>query len=548
MNGFQKHLKPIAYSFIGVGSALILSAGALLLAGTGVFGGPVGKNDQTSDETSWGQKPTLPVPESTEYPEGTDLCAVGVHYPVTVTGVKPTCFESGQSDKSVCEKCGFTLRGSTELPPIAHGNREVLEICLQNHMGFAYQALFHCPDCDQTFYNTLEPRDLHMPIINLKGNIGAIDGGTKKPMSVSYMGEGIAFDCDALMRFQGQSSLLLPKKNYSIQFYKTGTNYQTKQKVELFEGHKESKYCLKANYIDASQARNIVAARIYKQISETRDNGDPISQTDTQCVIDGYPVLLYINGNFNGLYTFNMPKDNWVFDMHKSPDLRQAALFSRHFEATNYLRTHLNFADSNWKMEFASTEDIPEIGTQWAVNSFNNMIDTLNTLSDAKLREVLPNVVNIDRTIDVVLYTTFLACYDNRTKNNLYLTYDGVQWAPVMYDMDAAFGLNFDGSGFYAPNFNAAYTVSGGNNLFQKVSRIYKNEMAARYRELRQSVLTYENIDAHFAEFFAGIPQVCYTADFAKNPGIPKKDVNSYGQIMGFVKERLAYLDSYFGK
>lgn len=510
------------------------------LVGTGVLRFP-GTRAEVNESTG-----TESADESSVSPEDVNLCDTGVHYPIRIMGTPATCEKDGVTDKIYCEKCRSVLKDAEVLPALCHENRQVLEILTGAVSGLSFPAQFHCPDCNANFIDSLKPADFHMPIVSVRGDTGSADKGLRTPVATEYYGETESFQCDATLRIQGQSSSLFPIKNYALKLYKSGTNQQKKQNVELFEGCKENEYCLKANYMDASQARNIVGARIYKEISETRNNGDPISKTKTQCVIDGFPVLFYVNGAFHGLYTLNIPKDHWVYEMKKSPSTRQAALFSRHVEPNNYLRTHISFENYDWKIEFASTEDEPAIGTDWAVNSINNMADTLNTLDDARLKKVLPTVVNVDRAIDALLYTIFIGAYDNRVKNILYLTYDGTQWAPVMYDMDSAFGLNFDGTAFYNANFPYQNFTGNGSVLYQKIFKLYNNEFKARYKELRKTILTYEHIDAEFKAFFDSIPDICYETNFRVNPGIPQQKVNHYEQIMSFVKGRLDYLDSVF--
>ena len=34
--------------------------------------------------------------------------------------------------------------------------------------------------------------------------------------------------------------------------------------------------------------------------------------------IDGFPVEIYINDEFLGVYTWNIPKDAWMFDMDEN--------------------------------------------------------------------------------------------------------------------------------------------------------------------------------------------------------------------------------------
>ena len=105
-----------------------------------------------------------------------------------------------------------------------------------------------------------------------------------------------------------------PKKNFTI---KLGS------KVDLGFGE-QKKYCLKANYIDHSHARNIVSARLWSEIVKNRENYNTLPlqlrNSPNNGAIDGYPIKLYLNGKYEGLYTLNVPKDAWMFGMDDKKD------------------------------------------------------------------------------------------------------------------------------------------------------------------------------------------------------------------------------------
>ena len=66
------------------------------------------------------------------------------------------------------------------------------------------------------------------------------------------------------LKWQGSSSIGYPKKNYTIQFDNA---------FEAVEGWGEQKkYCLKANFIDHSHARNVVSAKLWGEIVKSREN------------------------------------------------------------------------------------------------------------------------------------------------------------------------------------------------------------------------------------------------------------------------------------
>ena len=112
----------------------------------------------------------------------------------------------------------------------------------------------------------------------------------------------------ATVTWQGSSSLAYPKKNYTIEFDNA---------FEAVEGWGvQDKYCLKANYIDFSHARNVVSAKLWGEIVKSRENTNAnLSALPNGGAIDGFPCIVMLNNDFHGLYTFNIPKDGWMYGM-----------------------------------------------------------------------------------------------------------------------------------------------------------------------------------------------------------------------------------------
>ena len=89
------------------------------------------------------------------------------------------------------------------------------------------------------------------------------------------------------------------------------SSFEEKLKIDFGWG-KQNKYCLKANWIDKTHSRNVVTAKIagkvqkkYNLFNDSPNNG----------AIDGFPIEVYLNDEFLGLYTMNIPKDAWMFNM-----------------------------------------------------------------------------------------------------------------------------------------------------------------------------------------------------------------------------------------
>lgn len=104
-----------------------------------------------------------------------------------------------------------------------------------------------------------------IPKLYFEGDITQmLEKSDVRSISFEYRAEGQVLSGFAELKVQGTSSLLYDKKNYTIKFYEDAEHSQ-KLKLDLGWGE-QSKYCLKANWIDRTHARNIVTARLVTQI------------------------------------------------------------------------------------------------------------------------------------------------------------------------------------------------------------------------------------------------------------------------------------------
>lgn len=499
--------------------------------------------------------------------------ALGHSYEDTV--VAPTCKAVGYT-KHVCAACGDSYRDA-ETETVDHeydsDNPCQLRNCL-NCDAFLMPAhddvliktvaaptlaadgrgLFRCNNCKREYNAAIpavKPQDLGVPVIYLTGSMSGMSKENDKVLSVVYESTDLNFSCVAEMHWQGASSAGYAKKNYTIKFYHDNT-LQKKYKFDPFGWGAESKYCLKANWVDISQARNVVGGRLWGDVCFSRKNLDPnLALAPNYGAIDGYPVVVYHEGQFLGLYTMNIPKDNWMFGIEKDDTVKQAILFTHDWGAGPSMQEPIARGFSNgWGVEYCSTTD-----TEWARTSMNNLINFINSNDGYQFRRGIGKYLDVEAAIDVMLYTYVIAAFDNSAKNILYVTYDGVKWIPSMYDMDGTFGMYWNGTFISSiqdmtPGFRSDGSVTDNvsNNLWQKLFDNYKAEIKARYFELREGALSMTNIEKRFDEFFASVPQILYDAEQQRWPNAPGRGKNNRNQIITFTRDRLNYLDSVFNQ
>lgn len=482
-----------------------------------------------------------------------DMCK---HDVVIIPGVQATCEEDGLSDGLYCNKCKKYVKKQEVIKAYGH-NFKLEEVLAENKDNIARTGRFDCTRCDEVKYDTISSKDISLPIINITGSLDGISKENKIQASISYESENLTFSSDATFKLQGASSVRnnYPKQNFSIQLFEEGSSYLNKNKIELKDGWgKQSKYVLKANYVDFSGSRNIVAANIYGAISESRNLDDEYSGLVNGGAVDGFPVLLYYNNEYHGLYTLNIPKDKWLFDM-KDQTIKQAILMADGYTNSTKFQEHVSddFVSTKWDLEYCSTEDDEGVGTAWVVESFNNLIDFVLNNDGTAFKTGISEFLDVDRTIDTMILTLYVLGSDNYQNNIIYSTYDGKKWTCTPYDLDATFGLQYDGKLEYTYNDKEGYghdkmtsKILTTNLLWKKIYENFQDEIVLRWVELRANVLSEQNVLKIIGDFSNQIPEMMFGTESHRWTNIPSQDRNNKYQIEKFAILRLEYIDDYF--
>ncbi|MCQ2429785.1 MAG: CotH kinase family protein [Clostridia bacterium] len=419
-------------------------------------------------------------------------------------------------------------------------NWELVSIPVKPGQKVPCAGSFRCTDCGQTEIRTITTADLGVPVIRIKGSLSGITKDNAGVVDFDYDGGSVAFSCQAKLTVQGATSSGFPKKNYTVRLM---TEDGEKYKVSLSEKWgRHSKYCLKANYVDFSQARNIVSGRLYGLIAASGTVSDDLSRAPNYGAVDGFPVAVFVNGSFHGLYTVNIPKGSWMFGMNGGADTRQALLMAADWtDHVALLKTTSSFKHG-WELEYCSTED-----TDWIMPSFNEMINFVNNADGTRFRKLISRYVDVDRAIDALIFTTVFHGRDNVSKNILWATYDGKVWFPSVYDMDDSWGMVWNGQDYYAADDFPFSEVAGRNALWAKLWTNFRDEIKTRYRELRRGPLSINNVKEEFKAFTDSIPPCLYEADAARWPDIPSIKTSTYDQIVKYASARFKYLDKKIG-
>ena len=373
-----------------------------------------------------------------------------------------------------------------------------------------------------------------IPKIYLEGDISNMkDKKDERKILLKYKSNDLNFEKYTKIKVQGSSSLVYEKKNYTINLYENDS-FEEKSKVDMKKGWgKQSKYNLKANWIDKTHSRNIVSARLAGKIQEKYG---VLNDLPNHGSIDGFPVEVYINNEFLGLYTWNIPKDEWMFNIDKdNPDhlVLEGGWYTEYVNFKKYLD---GFDGTGWEEEAGTTN-------KETVANFNRLVNFINNSSDEEFVRDFDKYLNKDATLNYLMMVYLIEGIDNTGKNMMLLTYDnGKTWYPCLYDLDSTWGTWTDGT------LNESYKIlpeqeiadHSTNNLITRMVKTMPSEIASRWFELRKDVLSKENIFNEFNEFRKSIPNETVQKEQER-----WKDIPGYGmeQIEDFVDVRLEYVD-----
>lgn len=385
-----------------------------------------------------------------------------------------------------------------------------------------------------------DPTVYGLPVLYLTGDTSPIAANKDNKVTMSYVYGERSGSCT--LKGQGATSYKIAqglgkygKFNYTINF---------DQKFEASEGWgSQKKYCLKANWIDHTHSRNVVSAKLWGAIVKSRSKTNTnLSGLVNGGAVDGFPIVIMLNGEFHGLYTFNIPKDGWMFGLVEDATKRQAFLGANDHMAATQFKGESAGNDADFELEFVSDED----NAGWVIPSLNRCINACINSDGSDLDTTVAQYLDWDSAIDYYIWVVICKGADMVDKNYLLSTFDGTKWHFTAYDMDSTYGLNWDGSGLTRAvsnvNFEECATT---HRVFELIKRFKSGELKSRYATLRSNVLSETRICQYFENFAWAIPSPVLLKDVELYPSIMGSSVNGIDQICRWVRQRLEACDAW---
>lgn len=311
------------------------------------------------------------------------------------------------------------------------------------------------------------------------------------------------------------SNMKYPKKNYTISLFED-SGRTTKLKKDFRGWGEQSKFCLKANWIDLSHSRNIVSARLWGDVVQSRSDYNELPEllrnSPNNGAIDGFFIKVYYSGVYQGRYTWNIPKDKWMTNMDDSLD-NHCILCRENYDGGCF-RSAPIIDGPDWSDEIHDV--VPDsIKTKWT-----EVVNFVITNTDDEFKANIRNYFDLQSLIDYHVFALYDYGLDSYGKNQIYMTYDGAKWIASMYDLDSTWGLYWNGEAIVSHDYERTKfedLVNGrqGNLLYERLEQNFYEELQNRWEELKNDALSLPNVINRFERFTDTITSDLIKEDYA---------------------------------
>ena len=294
------------------------------------------------------------------------------------------------------------------------------------------------------------------------------------------------------------------------------------------------------------------------------DIADMTLQLDTGalCHPDGFPCLVYLNGAFYGIFSWQIKKQRKNYHMDKSTaehihldgNVNPQCFWNGVIDWTAFeIRNPSKlYTMSGAKYDGDAPQELIDSTSEY-YNSGNKdhkrsakvkkyvqdlaaNFQTLKSLyaaystdpTDENLSAVkakYEELFDVENMRDYMIFGDIIRNVDGLSKNWQWTTYDGLKWYVNAYDLDMSFGGHWLGTQIEPPltgHVTTSRSIPPGY-----ITRLYNSELEARYSELRNAgIISSENIMAKLLDWTDRIGESNFESEYKKWPDSPCNNDN----------------------
>lgn len=396
------------------------------------------------------------------------------------------------------------------------------------------------------------------------GLAGAVEGKNYDiPAVVEFWDmQGNYFKKNSYISGQGSSSMNYIKKSIALDLFDSEVGGDSFS-VKFGEWVPQDSFHLKAYYTDPFRGMCVIGYSIYNDIVKTRGlekdyvwkrallNTDAITPTNpivdgkkevllytesgARCFPDGFPCMVFQNGEFWGLYSFQLKKhrSNYCLNkktaehIHLDGNISETSLFNANgdssliqwkninkvgFEIRNPKSLYL-MDGSEYDADLNSGELIDETSEFYDeskhktsakvkkyIIDFSKTLATIKAAEDVYLgnktdenrkaiKDTLETYFDSENLIDYLITCDVLRNTDGFADNWQWVTYNGVKWYVCLYDVDATLGNHWQPVQTINPPLYGKHVtqIISKISMMKYITTYYVSELEERYAYLRKN-------------------------------------------------------------
>ncbi len=399
--------------------------------------------------------------------------------------------------------------------------------------------------------------------------------------------QGNYFKKKVILNAQGNSSMGFVKKNFAVDLCNDDWIGDDTFSLRIGDWVPQDSYHCKAYYTDFFRGVAVTSYKLNNEILKSRgimddrpwkkalinmnviatttkgigDISDLSLQIDNgaRCFPDGFPVIVYLKGEFYGIFSWQLKKhrDN----MHQTKDVAEhihldgtispqtllgGTIDWTQFEVRNpkglYCMdgtkydgdTNLNELIDETSVFYALDSDTDKIlkakkmtaKVKSYIKSFSKAMVEIGAVLDTytasktdenkqKIKELFEKYFDVENQIDYLILSDVVKNADGFSKNWQWTTYDGVKWYVNLYDVDMSFGGHFQGNQITEPLKTHISTTRLLPPYY--IETFYKEDLESRYKELRDiGIIDTAHIVGILNSWTQRIGQENYKKEYAK--------------------------------
>ena len=448
---------------------------------------------------------------------------------------KPSCFTDGAT-YTTCTICGqvnyesYVKATGHTLNEWTNNIRFLNSTAVCSECGFTIERTeYTAPEGIAQLFFYGEPKGVEIPI-----KITYID---KNKESHEHVGK---------TRYDSNTENLHYKRDYDFTVLDS-EGYENTVVFDETLGY-YSGYTLKAEYVDKSYVRNAALSDVWSEVVKSRVNLDKNIKKlaffgAEKCV----PVLFYTNDNFKGLHMLCTPNDQNLFNM-KNEEKQSLIYTYTDFSIFDFTYKNGNEGTVPCTVIWPKQEDLVEKTKK----NFIEFCNFVNTSDDISFKKDIKKYLDVDAAIDYMLCVYAFGADENALNYCNWASYDGEKWIPSMYNLTYTLGLDSKHRSYqpeesFAPYFDGnGDLISGtGSVLFDRLLKLYYNDIKERYISLRDTALSVDNVSQKFNYYSSLISE---EVDRAENEEYPEKrffeTIDSVEEIVNWYSQKVAIIDN----